>query len=73
MDLQCLITAFEHHNELTKFALSDRCGHYGAEFQAMINQAIAAGLLQVASTDFDETGEEVPLTYALTEKGKALR
>jgi hypothetical protein len=73
MDIQCLIKAFAHHDELTKFALSDRCGHYGAELQALINQAIAAGLLRVASTDFDETGEEVPFTYALTEKGKQLR
>jgi hypothetical protein len=73
MDYTCLIQAFEHHDELTKYALSDRCGHYGADFQALIAQAIEAGVLRVASTDFDETGEEVPLTYALTEAGKQAR
>ena len=73
MDYTCLINAFEQHDELTKFALSDRCGHYGDAFQVLINAAIAAGLVRVASTDFDETGEEVPLTYALTEAGKKLR
>jgi hypothetical protein len=73
MDYACLINAFEHHDELTKYALSDRCGQYGEAFQTLINAAVAAGLIRVASTDFDETGEEVPLTYALTEAGKRAR
>lgn len=73
MDILCIVKAFEHHHELTKFALSDRCGHYGPEFQALVNRAIAEGVLYVATTDFDETGEEVPLTYALTEKGETMR
>jgi len=73
MDIQCIIKAFTSAEELTKFALSDRCGLFGEAFQTLIDQAISEGVLKVASTDFDETGEEVPLTYALTEKGKLLR
>lgn len=73
MDIQCIIKAFTSSEELTKFALSDRCGLFGDAFQALIDKAISDGALRVASTDFDETGDEVPLTYALTEKGKLLR
>lgn len=73
MDIQCIIKAFSNSEELTKFALSDRCGLYGESFQMLIDQAIAEGVLSIASTDFDETGEEVPLTFTLSEKGKLLR
>lgn len=73
MDYSCLLNAFEHHDEMTKYALSDRCGLHGEEFQNLIGGAIVAGLIKVASVDFDETGEEVPLTFALTEAGKRAR
>lgn len=73
MDFTSLIKAFEHHDELTKHALSDRCGIHGEALMNFLSKGVDAGLLRVASTDFDETGEEVPLTYTLTEAGKKAR
>jgi CRISPR/Cas system-associated protein Cas10 (large subunit of type III CRISPR-Cas system) len=72
MDYQRLIQAFSQQEELTKFALSNQCGLFGDEFTKLVEEAIKAGYLRVGAMDFDETGEEVPLTYVLTEKGRSL-
>ena len=72
MDYQRLIQAFSQQEELTKFALSNQCGLFGEVFMTLVDDAIKAGYLRVGAMDFDETGEEVPLTYVLTEKGKSL-